>query len=612
MKKILCHICIMLVALICFSANGYALEFKAGIYYFDNSKLKFNNVKMVLGNDYTTYVYDMVLPDNDGRHKGRLNQDLSDLTGFCFIESDTMPGTYNKGLQFFIHDIASSNPNFRQTKIRTDIKENVGDHSERIIGWVFCPLNDAPKSDGYWRPLSSYGVEPSRTVPLVHINTQDSMPIVTKDYYINGQIWIENCDIEGIESFASEDEPLVIEIKGRGGTTWANAYKKPYKIKLSRKGSPFGLDNSKHFILAPRAFDYDGYVRNTTGFELSRLLEMDYTPSEVPVELVLNGEYMGLYFFGENIRVENGRVEIIEQIDYDTNPYNVTGGWLLENRGYDNPVHQQWENNDPSKTFYAFESKSPENFSPEQQSYISTFISEADSCIFVADKTDTGWEQYFDISSLARFYVIQEVLENTESFDGSLYMYKDWGEDEKLHFGPVWDFDSSFYDWKHGTHTTSDNFIYNYDHGFRTTWIDELCKFPHLQQEIKKVWKDFKNKNCLEKLITHMHEFQNIFKDAKVQDFQRWPTYGSKYYQWDTDSYIDRLTRKVAWLDEQWTVPVGDVDCDGHVNAVDVTIIYNYLLNGDETFKYTCDVNGDGHVNSVDITTIYDILLNQN
>ena len=602
MKKILCHICIMLVALICFSANGYALEFKAGIYYFDNSKLKFNNVKMVLGNNSTTYVYNMVLPDHDGRYKGRLNQDLSDLTGFCFIESDTMPGTYNKGLQFFIHDIASSNPNFRQTKVL----ESLNTWAE-VTGWVFYPLNDAPKSDGYWRPLSSYGVEPSRTVPLVHINTQDSMPIISKDYYINGELWIDNCGIEGFESLGSDDAPMVMKIKGRGNYTWT-CLKKPYKIKFAKKLSPLGLDNSKHFVLKPDCDDWSGYLRNETGFETSRQLGMPYTTRQYPVELILNGEYEGIYFLCEKIRVESGRVDIMEQIDNDTNPYNVTGGWLIEKDGNGPLINAQYQNNDPDESFYYFSSESPELLSQEQLNYITPLLQRIDSLIFVADKNDTAWENYLDINSLAKYYVIQEVMESVESFSGSLFMYKDWGEDEKFKFGPVWDFDCSTY----ANGTTGDHFIFEYETEFTFLWIKELLKFPHFQQNIRMVWKEFMANDVLSKVLEHAHQWRNIVKDAEISDSQRWPFLASVHPEELTTQYLDIIARKVAWLDEQWTVPVGDVDCDGHVNAVDVTIIYNYLLNGDETHKYTCDVNGDGHINSVDITTIYDILLNQN
>ena len=102
------------------------------------------------------------------------------------------------------------------------------------------------------------------------------------------------------------------------------------KLSLQKKLSPLGLDNSKHFILLPHADDMSGYLRDESGFEMSRLLGMEYTPLQKPVEVVLNGDYIGLYFLCEMIRVEQGRVDVLEQQDNDMNPYNVSGGWLLE------------------------------------------------------------------------------------------------------------------------------------------------------------------------------------------------------------------------------------------------------------------------------------------
>ena len=56
----------------------------------------------------------------------------------------------------------------------------------------------------------------------------------------------------------------------------------------------------------------------------------------------------------------------------------------------------------------------------------------------------------------------------------------------------------------------------------------------------------------------------------------------------------------------------GDVNCDGSVNAADVTALYNYILNGDTTFLATSDVNNDGAVNAADVTAVYNIILGQN
>lgn len=52
-----------------------------------------------------------------------------------------------------------------------------------------------------------------------------------------------------------------------------------------------------------------------------------------------------------------------------------------------------------------------------------------------------------------------------------------------------------------------------------------------------------------------------------------------------------------------------DVNCDGNVTSSDVTALYNYLLNSDNTYAATGDVNGDGVITAADITAVYNILL---
>ncbi|MBR5086699.1 MAG: dienelactone hydrolase family protein [Muribaculaceae bacterium] len=68
---------------------------------------------------------------------------------------------------------------------------------------------------------------------------------------------------------------------------------------------------------------------------------------------------------------------------------------------------------------------------------------------------------------------------------------------------------------------------------------------------------------------------------------------------------------RLDWVFNHRRTMIGDVDCDGIVTAADVTAIYDYLLNGINTYLTTSDVNGDGSVTSIDITVIYNILLGE-
>jgi hypothetical protein len=53
----------------------------------------------------------------------------------------------------------------------------------------------------------------------------------------------------------------------------------------------------------------------------------------------------------------------------------------------------------------------------------------------------------------------------------------------------------------------------------------------------------------------------------------------------------------------------GDVDGDGKVTSADITALYNWLLNEDDSAIVNGDVNNDGSITSGDITFIYNIML---
>ena len=53
----------------------------------------------------------------------------------------------------------------------------------------------------------------------------------------------------------------------------------------------------------------------------------------------------------------------------------------------------------------------------------------------------------------------------------------------------------------------------------------------------------------------------------------------------------------------------GDVNDDGIVSSVDVTVLYNFLLDGDSEFLVNGDQDGDGNITAADIMIIYNIML---
>ena len=381
----------------------------------------------------------------------------------------------------------------------------------------------------------------SGSLPVMYINTENSTPITSKDYYLNATYYVDNLGLDGYQSVGSASEPLALKIKGRGNYTFTGFDKKPYRLKLDAKAALLGMKKSKHFALLAHADDDLGFLRNTMGFELSRRMGLDFTPEQRPVEVVLNGDYIGLYFLTETIRVDSDRVKITEQADNETDPDNITGGWLVEIDNYDEDAQVSITEGNGEKIRLTY--KSPEALSTAQSDYLVNLANAVNTAIYANDKSSTDWENYIDIDSLAAFYVVQEVMDNAESFHGSCYFHKDRGADTKIIFGPVWDFGNSF-------HRGTDRFIYQ-DPPFGQTWIGEIAKFPRFQSKVKEVWKKFITYNY-SSLDQFASDFASQISSAAKADYNRWPNYGNQNMTDRKNSFLNMLHAKVNWLVNQW------------------------------------------------------------
>lgn len=587
MKKIISHICIIWVVLASF--NTSALDIPNGTFYFNNSLTKYSVVKFVFGNNYSSESYVMTMNNEvDSLWSITIPETVTSMDCYCFVETSIDDGHYNETPSSIINRIILQNGKYTTT-FDTPIP----------AGWVFTPFGGNNWTSGIWLrfgvPLSYSG-----TLPVMFINTVDSVPITSKDWYVYAYYYIDNMGVEGVESVGAADAPLPMYIRGRGNYTWEYFDKKPYRIKLDKKTALLGMKRNKHWALIANADDYLGFLRHTVGYELSRQLGLAWTPSQQPVEVVLNGDYIGLYFLTETIRVEPDRVNVSKQADYETDNSQITGGWLVEIDNYYEEAQVYTIESNGQGLFLTY--KSPERLSDEQRTYLTDLIHNADSTIYVTDKTDNSWETYIDPDTLACFYIVQELLDDTESFHGSCYWHKENGENTKIMFGPVWDFGNAF------CRGCTDKFIYD-DPMSTQTWIGEIAKFPHFQQVVKKHWRRYVSLNFKERTDNFIDSFINQIHQAAIYDALRWPDYGNAELILDRDLFKSYLNSKYNWLNEHWSVPEGDVNLDGVVTAADVTEIYNYLLNGDETYKSTCDVNGDGEITAADVTALYDILL---
>ena len=419
----------------------------------------------------------------------------------------------------------------------------------------------------------------SGTLPVLYIQTENKAPITSKDYYLNATYYLDAIGLEGYESIGSASAPLTMEIKGRGNYSWTGFDKKPYRIKLADKQPLLGMKKSKHFALLAHADDSNdrkGFMRNAVGFELSRMIGMTYTPDARPLEVVLNGDYIGLYFLTEHIRVDKDRVNIVEQEDEETDNEKITGGWLVEIDNYDDDPHITIK--EGGKTTMWITYKTPEVLSPQQEQYLIEQMKLIDNLVYGDKNSDELWN-YLDMDALAKFYIVQELTDNYESFHGSCYLHKELGENEKWYFGPVWDFGSSF-------NRDKSQYMYQGD-VWHNHWIPEICKFPAFMNRVKEIWNEFYNgdyNNIYNFIDTH----ENLIAQAAVKDKERW----SQYHGSQTiGTYIERTTnvlrKNAEWLNEQWKEGSGSNGNDNEPDTVINDVVdYMYVWVDGERIEY--------------------------
>lgn len=387
--------------------------------------------------------------------------------------------------------------------------------------------------------FTMHAVEPSGTLPVLYINTQNGEEITSKETYLQADYWLDPKGDSTVEAVGSADAPLLTQIKGRGNYTWTGFDKKPYRLKLDKKEALMGMPKSKHWGLLAHADDNLGFLRNAVGLQTSRLMGLNWTPGDKQIELVINGDYRGVYFLTELIKIDENRVNIFEMEDNVTD--DVTGGWLVEIDNYDTDPHVTVTEGNGETIWFTY--KSPEILSNEQEMYLETELNRLNDLIYGSKESDELWN-HLDIDQAARFYVVQEMMDDCESYHGSCYLYKDKGENTKWNFGPVWDFGNAFqrgdksqYVWQDAT--------------FNQTWIGELYKFPKFQEKVKEVWKEFVETGY-PTLEAYIQEYAAKISTAGINNNQRWPQYGNEDIMSKKDMMSNYIRKSADWLGGQW------------------------------------------------------------
>jgi hypothetical protein len=382
-----------------------------------------------------------------------------------------------------------------------------------------------------WQPIVSTPFD--LVLPVLSIETEDAAPVVSKDDYLDARATLDP-NGSAVDPYSGD-----LEIKGRGNSTWAQL-KKPYRLKLESKSELLGMPENRHWALLANALDRS-HLRNTTAFFLGEQTDLAWTPRTEYLEVVLNGEYIGLYQLTEQIRIDGDRVDIDEMSPDDSSEPEVTGGYLLE---LDERLEENGEYGFRTSEEVPIVLKDPEpdegdDISVEdlepQFDWIRNYIQEFEDELLA----EGPYANYIDVESFIDWYLVSELTRNQDSNLSSVFMYKPRGD--VLYKGPLWDFDLSM----GSANVEIDPEGFYVKEG--TVWYRELFKDPVFAEEVSDRWAELKP--SFESALSEIDSLDAYLSEAIVNDSLRW---NFVPLEADSPAFIKEwLSTRIEWLDDE-------------------------------------------------------------
>ncbi len=281
--------------------------------------------------------------------------------------------------------------------------------------------------------ITSYPVVTRRQtfdIPTLFLTTDMGAEITSKYEYVSGNFTLDGTTYE-------------ISIRGRGNTSWRYFTQKSYLLKFEDRVSFFGMIPSEKWVLVS-TFRDPSLIRNCVAMDIAASMEhLEYTPKQIPVDVYLNGKYLGIYTFSEKIDVDLQKIDMFSADGYQppTDSGDMDLAFFLECGGDLMRPHiysQEYLTTAHSPKMFFQYPVLDEPYTDEFY-YVYNYMNELDRALVRGE----GYEEYIDMDSWVDWFIVMELTNNTDSaFWRSSFLYRRPGE--KVMLGPVWDFDMAF------------------------------------------------------------------------------------------------------------------------------------------------------------------------
>jgi hypothetical protein len=469
--------------------------------------------------------------------------------------------------------------------------------------------NYTPVPDWFDTPVVTQEVVlESSNLPIVLINTAGGLGIPNEPKIVAKMTIIDNGSglrnlVTDASNPASLDYDGNIQIEIRGSSSACCSPKKQYALTTydalgaKENVSLFGLPKENDWILNAFAFD-PSLMRDYISYQLS--LKMgQYASRGVYCEVILNGDYQGVYVMQEKLKADDNRIDINKIGETDNTGDALTGGYITKSDKTEGSDVAAWsmDNYAGWQTAFVHEHPKPEAVTPQQDEYIRNQFFKLEAAAGNHNNSlINGYPSIIDLPSFIDFIIINELASNADAYQFSTFFHKD--RNAKLRAGPVWDLNLTY---------GNDLFFWGFDRSHTDLW-----QFDDNENVGAKFWKDLfddatfkcyfrKRWNELSQPGQALHPDQiNILIDdvtAKIseateRDYTRWGIIG------DHASHIAAMKQwvveRVNWISAQLGTDAG---CTGD-------IVPELVLTKIQYHPMTADGTGEKDLEFIEITNI--------
>ena len=363
-----------------------------------------------------------------------------------------------------------------------------------------------------------------------------------------------------------QEYPILARVRGNAS---AGFPKKPYRIKFNdgkshhimKGGRLESPAKAKKWTLINNYGDKT-LMRNMVSFEISRRLQMPYTPYCQPVDVIVNGEYKGCYQLCDQITIDPHRVPIVEMEPSDVEEPFVTGGYLIEVDAYAYS-EKSWFTSSRGVPV-TIKEPGEDDIVPAQSEYIRNYFNLLESALWSAQYTDStyGYRSRLDVESFLRHFLVGEYSGNTDTY-WSVYMYKN-REEDLFHVAPCWDFDLAF---------NNDNRIYPVcdkpDWIFRSggsgasgmaDFVNRILSDKAASRRLETLWAEMRDTGVFtaEGMQAYVDSVAGVLDQSQRLNFLRWPILNQYVHQnafalgsYEAEVGVVRtfVAERLEWLD---------------------------------------------------------------